>query len=95
MAIRHRPRRKQRTTQRQLLGRKRSRCPFKAAGVTSVDYKDVDMLAKYLSEDGKILSSRITGVCALMQRKLTIAIKRARYLALIPYTDQHSVSKGR
>ena len=69
----------------------RQNCPLLRQGLKDVDYKDVDLLLRYTSEDGKIRPGRLTGVCSLMQRKLTVAIKRARVLALIPYTDQHSL----
>lgn len=64
-------------------------CRFTAAGVTQIDYKDIDTLLKNIDESGKITPSRITGTCAKFQRQLTTAIKRARFLALIPYTDKH------
>ena len=54
-----------------------------------IDYKDLDILKDYISETGKIVPSRITGTKARYQRQLATAIKRARYLALIPYTDSH------
>ena len=54
-----------------------------------VDYKDVETLKKYITETGRIIPSRITGAPAYLQRKLGTAIKRARFLALLPYTDQH------
>ena len=60
--------------------------PLKAAKVTEIDYKDVNKLKRYVSERGKILPRRITGNCAKHQRALTVAIKRARHLALMPYT---------
>lgn len=64
-------------------------CRFTAAGVSKIDYKDVDTLLKNIDESGKITSSRITGTSAKFQRQLATAIKRARFLALIPYTDKH------
>jgi small subunit ribosomal protein S18 len=64
-------------------------CRFTAAGVSKIDYKDVDTLLKNIDESGKITPSRITGTSAKFQRQLTTAIKRARFLALIPYTDKH------
>ena len=64
-------------------------CRFTAAGVKEIDYKDIDILLKNIDESGKITPSRITGTTAKYQRQLTTAIKRARYLALIPYTDKH------
>ncbi len=71
--------------------RRRKYCRFTAEGITEVDYKDVELLKAYVSETGKIVPSRITGTKARYQRQLSTAIKRARYLALIPYTDSHQV----
>ena len=62
----------------------------KAEGVTEIDYKDLDTLKQYVSETGKIVPSRITGTKAKYQRQLATAVKRARYLALLPYTDAHN-----
>ncbi|HIG41282.1 MAG: 30S ribosomal protein S18 [bacterium] len=70
--------------------RRRKYCRFTAEGVTEIDYKDIETLKQYISETGKIVPSRITGTKAKYQRQLAKAIKRARYLALIPYTDAHS-----
>lgn len=64
-------------------------CRFTKDGYTSIDYKDVDILKANIEESGKITPSRITGTTAKFQRQLTTAIKRARFLALIPYTDKH------
>ena len=64
-------------------------CKFTADGVDQIDYKDIDVLKKYKTETGKIIPSRITGTKNHYQRQLAIAIKRARFLALLPYTDQH------
>ena len=69
--------------------RRRKFCRFTADGVTEIDYKDLDTLKQYVSETGKIVPSRITGTKAKYQRQLSTAIKRARYLALLPYTDSH------
>ncbi len=71
--------------------RRRKFCKFTAEGATSIDYKDLNNLRQYVSENGKIVPSRITGTKAKYQRMLQTAIKRARYLALIPYTDNHDV----
>lgn len=68
--------------------RKRKRCPFTAAGVKEIDYKDIDTLNQFITERGKILPRRITGVSAYHQRKLTEAIKRARHVALLPFVAQ-------
>jgi len=64
-------------------------CRFTAEGVKEIDYKDLATLKAYVTETGKIVPSRITGTRAPYQRQLATAIKRARYLALLPYTDQH------
>ena len=64
-------------------------CRFTAEGVKEIDYKDLDTLKGYITETGKIVPSRITGTRAKYQRQLSTAIKRARYIALLPYTDQH------
>lgn len=69
--------------------RRRKYCRFTAEGITEIDYKDLEMLKAYISETGKIVPSRITGTKARYQRQLAKAVKRARYLALIPYTDAH------
>ncbi|MED5556471.1 MAG: 30S ribosomal protein S18 [Pseudomonadota bacterium] len=69
-------------------GRKRY-CRFTAEGIKEIDYKDLDLLKDYITETGKIVPSRITGTSARYQRQLARAVKRARYLALLPYTDQH------
>ena len=70
--------------------RRRKFCKFTAEGVKEIDYKDLNTLRQYLTENGKIVPSRITGTKAKYQRMLTSAIKTARYLALIPYTDNHT-----
>jgi small subunit ribosomal protein S18 len=69
--------------------RRRKFCRFTAEGVKEIDYKDLEILKQYVSETGKIVPSRITGTKAKYQRQLATAIKRARYLALLPYTDSH------
>ena len=69
--------------------RRRKFCRFTAEGVTEVDYKDIATLKNYITESGKIVPSRITGTSAKYQRQLSSAIKRARFLALLPYTDSH------
>lgn len=69
--------------------RRRKYCKFTAEGISEVDYKDLDILKEFVSETGKIVPSRITGTKARYQRQLTTAVKRARYLALIPYSDSH------
>lgn len=69
--------------------RRRKFCRFTAEGVKEIDYKDLATLKQYVTETGKIVPSRITGTRPFYQRQLTTAIKRARFLALLPYTDQH------
>ena len=69
--------------------RRRKFCRFTAEGVKQIDYKDLGTLKQYITETGKIVPSRITGTKAFYQRQLAAAIKRARYLSLLPYTDQH------
>jgi small subunit ribosomal protein S18 len=69
--------------------RRRKFCRFTAEGVKEIDYKDIGTLKEYVSETGKIVPSRITGTKARYQRQLSTAIKRARFLALLPYTDRH------
>ena len=64
-------------------------CRFTAEGVKQIDYKDVDVLKDFVQENGKIMPARITGTKAHYQRQLSTAIKRARFLALLPYTDLH------
>lgn len=69
--------------------RRRKFCRFTAEKVVEIDYKDLDVLKGYITETGKIVPSRITGTSAKYQRQLATAIKRARFIALLPYTDQH------
>ena len=69
--------------------RRRKYCRFTAEGVSEIDYKDIEVLKGYVTETGKIVPSRITGTKARYQRQLATAIKRARYVALLPYTDGH------
>jgi small subunit ribosomal protein S18 len=69
--------------------RRRRYCRFTVEGVEEIDYKDLDTLKEYVTETGKIVPSRISGTKARYQRQLSTAIKRARYLALLPYSDSH------
>ena len=69
--------------------KRRRYCRFSAEGIKEVDYKDVDLLKDFITENGKIIPARITGTKANYQRQLTSAVKRARFLALLPYTDKH------
>ncbi len=74
---------------------RRRGCPFSGPKAPKIDYKDVRMLGKYLSDHGKILPRHITGVCAEKQRELAQAIKRARMLALLPYTVKYDPTAPR
>lgn len=65
-------------------------CRFTKAGVKHIDYKDIDTLKDFLSESGHIIPSHVTGTRSNYQRQLATAIKRARFLALSPYTDRHN-----
>ncbi|OQX11711.1 MAG: 30S ribosomal protein S18 [Thiothrix lacustris] len=69
--------------------RRKKYCRFTAEKITEIDYKDLDILKSFITETGKIVPSRITGTKAIYQRQLATAIKRARFLALLAYTDQH------
>jgi small subunit ribosomal protein S18 len=69
--------------------RRKKFCRFSADDAVPIDYKDLGMLKGYITETGKIVPSRITGTKSFYQRQLATAIKRARFLALLPYTDQH------
>ena len=68
---------------------KRKRCFFCGAGTASLDYKNVDLLSRYVSDRGRIQPGRKTGVCVKHQRSLSVALKRGRHLALLPYTSGH------
>jgi len=74
---------------RGLFFKRRKFCRFTAEKVVEVDYKDVDVLKEFIAENGRIIPARITGTKAHYQRQLGTAIKRARFLALMPYTDLH------
>jgi small subunit ribosomal protein S18 len=71
------------------LFRRRKFCRFTVEGIKEVDYKDIAILKDFINENGKIIPARITGTKARYQRQLGVAIKRARFLALIHYTDLH------
>ena len=66
-------------------------CYFTANKIEHIDYKNVELLRNYINDNGKIISTRITGTKAHYQRQLVTAIKRARYVGLLPYTDQHKI----
>lgn len=82
---------KKRFQQQNPLFKRKRFCRFTVAGVEEIDYKDVDTLRDFIAENGKIIPARLTGTRAIYQRQLTTAIKRARFLALLPYSDQHRV----
>ncbi len=69
--------------------RRKKFCYFTSNKIEEIDYKDVYLLKKFITENGKIVPSRITGTKARFQRMLALAIKRARFLGLLPYTDKH------
>jgi len=71
------------------LFRRRKFCRFTAEGIKEVDYKDVNLLKDFINENGKIIPARITGTKSRYQRQLSVAVARARFLALLPYTDLH------
>jgi small subunit ribosomal protein S18 len=71
------------------LFKRRKFCRFSAEKIEEIDYKDVELLKDFISENGKIMPARITGTKTGYQRQLSTAIKRARFLALMPYTDLH------
>ncbi|MGM9488372.1 30S ribosomal protein S18 [Ideonella sp. YS5] len=83
--------RRPKRNQQSLLFRRKKFCRFTVTGVESIDYKDVDLLRDFIGENGKITPARLTGTRAFFQRQLTNAIKRSRYLAMLPYSDQHKV----
>ena len=81
---------KEKRKQQNPLFKRKKFCRFTAAGVDQVDYKDVDVLKDFVQENGKIMPARLTGTKAHYQRQVDTAIKRARFLALLPYTDLHN-----
>ena len=80
-----------RANQQNSLFKRKKFCRFTAEGVETIDYKDIDTLRDFIGENGRITPARLTGTRAFFQRQLTTAIKRARFLALLPYSDQHKV----
>ena len=81
---------KDRRKQQNPLFKRKKFCRFTAAKVEQVDYKDIDTLKDFIQENGKIMPARLTGTKARYQRQVDTAIKRARFLALLPYTDLHN-----
>jgi len=80
---------KEKRTQQTRVFKRKKFCRFTAAHVEQGDYKDVDTLKDFVQENGKIMPARLTGTKAHYQRQVDTAIKRARFLALLPYTDLH------
>ena len=80
---------KKRFQQQNPLFKRKRFCRFTVAGVEQIDYKDLDTLKDFIGHNGKITPARLTGTKAHYQRQLDTAIKRARFLALMPYTDLH------
>jgi small subunit ribosomal protein S18 len=89
MAFFRKSKEKRKYNQQNPLFKRRKFCRFTAAGVEQIDYKDLDTLRDFIQENGKIIPARLTGTKAHYQRQLDTAIKRARFLALLPYTDNH------
>ena len=71
-----------------IFGKRRKVCPFTVAGVRHIDYKDIDTLSQFITEKGKIIPRRITGISARHQKMLSKAVKKARYMALLPFVDK-------
>jgi len=71
------------------LFKRRKFCKFTAEKINWVDYKNIDILKDFITENGKIIPARITGTRSRFQRQLSVAIKRARFLALLPFSDNH------
>ena len=69
--------------------KRRRYCRFSAEGIKEVDYKDVSLLKDFITENSKLIPARITGTKSRYQRQLTTAVKKARFLALLPFTDKH------
>ena len=69
--------------------RRRKFCRFTAEKIKEIDYKDIGLLKDFINENGKLIPARITGTKARYQRQLSVAVKRARFLALLPFTDLH------
>lgn len=68
--------------------KKKKQCPFVASGIEDINYKDINTLERFITERGKILPRRITGVSANNQKRLALAIKRARHMALLPFVAE-------
>lgn len=83
----NREERRDRSTIRRFFPPKKKVCRFCETNVRDIDYKNIDILKKYVPDRGKILPRRVTGTCAFHQRKLAVAVKRARLMALLPFVE--------
>lgn len=90
-----RRRRKTPQSKQRAMFRRPPPCPLLSAGITEVDYKDVDLLARYLTEEARIVPSAYSNVSARMQRQLKRAIKQARFLSLLPYSRSHALRRDK
>ena len=82
-------RKKKKNFKKRKIENKRRFCRFTSLGIEEIDYKDIKLLKDFITETGKIMPARVTGTSSKYQLQLTRAIKRARHLALLPYTDSH------
>ena len=83
--------RKGRRPQQNPLFKRKKFCRFTVGKVEQIDYKDIDTLRDFVAENGKIIPARLTGTRAIFQRQINTAVKRARFLAMLPYSDQHKI----
>ncbi len=90
-----RRRRKTAQSMQRAMFRRPPPCPLLSSGVTEVDYKDVDLLGRYLTDEARIMPSATSNVSARMQRQLQRAIKQARFLALVPYARAHALRRDK
>ena len=86
-------RRRKPSTRRRTLFKKKPPCPLLSEGIKEVDYKDLDLLNRYAGDDMKIVPAADNNISARMQRRISKAIKQARYLSLLPYTRRHSINE--
>ncbi|MDM5147870.1 30S ribosomal protein S18 [Candidatus Persebacteraceae bacterium Df01] len=94
----NRPFRKRKKTAQSMqraMFRKPPSCPLLSAGITQVDYKDIDLLSRHITEEARIQPSAYSNVCAKMQRQLKRAIKQARFLSLLPYSRSHTLRRDK
>lgn len=91
----HRRRRRTAQSKQRAMFRRPPPCPLSSAGISEVDYKDVDLLSRYITDEARIMPSAHSNVSARMQRQLQRAIKRARFLALLPYSRAHALRRDK